>query len=119
MHWLNRILAEELGYKVDLKAETMPFVSPLIFNRKETLLSDEMKSALSEIRKVYQRSPASTFVIESYPKTGSQKEKMLAEKRADIIAVLFVEDFKIPQGNINKIIHRKTMKSPTVKISIL
>ena len=78
-----------------------------------------MKKTLLEIKRVYQRSPASTFVIESYPGTGNQKEKRLAEERADIIAALFAEEFKIPKENIKKIIHRGTMKSPTVKISIL
>ena len=119
IRWLGKILSEDLGHPVDLKVESVPFVTPLIFNRGETLMSEEMKKTLLEIKRVYQRSPASTFVIESYPGTGNQKEKRLAEERADIIAALFAEEFKIPKENIKKIIHRGTMKSPTVKISIL
>src|SRR3990170_3902139 len=82
IRWLGKILSEDLGHPVDLKVESVPFVTPLIFNRGETLMSEEMKKTLLEIKRVYQRSPASTFVIESYPGTGNQKEKRLAEERA-------------------------------------
>lgn len=119
IRWLNRILSEDLGHPVALKVETVPFVSPLVFKRGDTLLSNEMKTALLEVKKVYQRSPASTFVIESYPGTGSQKEKRLAEERADIIAALLAGEFKIPPESIKKIIHRSTAKLPTVKVSVL
>ncbi|OGW56167.1 MAG: hypothetical protein A3D21_09040 [Nitrospirae bacterium RIFCSPHIGHO2_02_FULL_42_12] len=119
MRWLNRILSEELGYPVDLKVESVPFISPIVFNRGETLLSDEMKTALLEIRKVYQRSPASKFVIESYPGAAGQKEKRFAEERADIIAALFAEEFKIPHESIKKVVHRGTMKLATLTVSVL
>lgn len=71
-----------------------------------------------EIKNVYKRSPASRFVIESYPESASRNEMRLAEKRAEIIASLFAEEFKIPGENIKKVIHNKTMKMPTVKVSV-
>jgi len=116
--WLNRILSDDLGHPVDMKIEIVPFVPPLVFNRVETSLREEMKKALVEIEKAYKRSPASVFVIESYPGAASQKEKRLAEERADIIMALFTEEFKIPQEKIKRIVHRGTRKSPTVKISV-
>ncbi|MCC6544670.1 MAG: DUF389 domain-containing protein [Nitrospirae bacterium] len=119
MHWLSRILSEELGSKVELTAHTLPFVSPLTFNRKETNLSEDMKTVLLEIKKVYQRNPASKFVIESYTETGHQREKRHAEERANMIAAFFTGEFKIPKENITRIVRRGTTKVPTVKISVL
>ena len=117
--WLNRILSDDLGHPVDMKIETVPFVPPLVFNRGEKSLTEEMKKALLEIGKAYKRSPASAFVIESYPGAASQKEKRLAEERADIIMALFTEEFKIPQEKIKRIVHRGAKNSPMVKISVL
>jgi len=119
IRWLNRILLEDLGHPVDLKVETVPFVPPLVFNKGETALTGEMKNALVEIGKVYKRSPASTFVIESYPGAANQKEKRLAEERAGLIVALLAGEFKIPPESVKKIIHRSTVKLPTVKVSVL
>lgn len=119
IRWLNRILSDDLGHPVDLKVEIAPFVAPLVFTGGETSLSDEMKTALFEIKKVFQRNPASKFIVESYPKTASRKEKRLAEERADIIVALLVGEFKIPRGSVKKVVPLSTMKSPVVKISVL
>ncbi|MCC7201434.1 MAG: TIGR00341 family protein [Nitrospirae bacterium] len=119
IQWLSKILSEDLGHPVDLKVETIPFITPLVFNRGETTLSDEMKTVLLEIKKVYQRDPSSEFVVESYPETASRKEKMLAEERAGIVVNILVDEFKIPRESVKKIVHRSTMKSPVVRISVL
>ena len=119
IQWLNRILSEDLGHPVVLKVETTPFVASLVFSRGETTLSDEMKSALQEIKKVYQRDPASEFIVESYPETANLKEKRLAEERADIIVAVLVGEFKVPMESVKKVVHRSTMKSPTVRVSVL
>lgn len=118
IQWLKRMLSEDLGHPVVLKVETIPFVPLLVFKRGEVQLSEEIKSALMEIKNVYKRSPASTYIIESYPVAANTKEKLQAEERAGIIEALLTEEFKIPGEKIKKVVHRRTMKEPTVKISV-
>ncbi|MEK7845470.1 MAG: TIGR00341 family protein, partial [Nitrospinota bacterium] len=65
--WLRRMLTDELNLPVELKVETIPFVPPLIFDKNETMLSDEMKNALKIIKEIYSRETNMYVVAESSP----------------------------------------------------
>ena len=99
--------------------EVVPFFPLFVFDKGEKALSDEMRSTLSGIREIYKRSPASKVIIESYPGAATKKERGLAEERADMIGMVIISDFKVPRENIEKIIHRGTLKQATVKVSVL
>jgi len=117
--WLKRIIAEDIRLPVELDVEVVPFFPLFVFDKGEKALSDEMRSTLSGIREIYKRSPASKVIIESYPGAATKKERGLAEERADMIGMVIISDFKVPRENIEKIIHRGTLKQATVKVSVL
>lgn len=118
--WLGRVISGELKKPVALTVEAVPFVQPLVFKKGETALTPEMKSALSEIRKAYGRDPSISITIESY--TGrpdvSWKRKKLAEERAENIAHLLTEEYKIPSASVHAFVHMKAKKEPAVMVSI-
>jgi uncharacterized hydrophobic protein (TIGR00271 family) len=120
VHWLSRIFADSLNQPVDLKVETSPFVPPLLFNKGEASLSEEMKTALVAIKEIYNMATNLNIMIESYPDSPKKKDRAVAEERVKAIAVLLSEDYQIPSERIRAVIHKK--KEPvafSVKVSII
>ncbi|MBI4378577.1 MAG: TIGR00341 family protein [Nitrospinae bacterium] len=119
--WLRRMFTGELNLPVELKVETIPFVPPLIFDKNETMLSNDMKNALKIIKEIYGREAALYIMVESSPALSEGKKgRRFAEERVKEIAVLLNEDYKLPAENIRTVIHKKRESgAAAVKVSIL
>lgn len=119
--WLKKMLSSELNLPVDLSIETIPLVPLLVFNKGETALSDDMRTALEVVRDSYGKDNDIIITITSHPESSLpyRKRITLAEERAQAIASVLINDLGIPEPRITTIIDKKkTMKEPAVKIIV-
>lgn len=119
--WLRRIFAMDLNLPVDLQVETIPFVPLLVFKKGETTLSDEMKLAILPLKEVYQKDNSIIAKVEAQPDSvgNSRKGQELAEERVKSITKVLIEDCQIPERQIEIMIHKRAVQTPSVKISIM
>lgn len=119
--WLKRMFTNDLGIPVDLSIETVPFVPLLVFERGETSLSDDMKTALSTIKDAYMKNSSIHITVEAVPGSFfSYKKRIgLAEQRLQAVKTVLTEDFKIPESSITAAVNRKkAVRRPTVKVTL-
>jgi uncharacterized hydrophobic protein (TIGR00271 family) len=121
LHWMRRMIISDLNLPVDLKVETTPFSPPVVFRRGETAVTEEMKNGLLPLKYAFMKDKNITVVIESYPESslGYRKRIRLAEERSKSVLAVLHGDFQIPETNIKiKILKRKAVKTPVVKVSV-
>lgn len=119
-NWLSRMLSNSLKVPLDLKVETVPFFQPIVFVPNATALTEELKMPLAvAVKEIYRREPEAIFMIESYPGASERNGRKLAARRGSEVAAYLVDEFKVPSGSIKTAISRKTMKAPTVRVSVL
>ena len=118
--WLKRIFADALNLPVSLKVETVPYVPPLIFMREETVLSDEMKKALSEIKAAYAGEKSIKILLEAWPGTsfGYKKRMRLAALRKEAVVALLTKEYGIPEAAIKSGISKKAVREPMVRVTV-
>jgi len=119
--WLKRILTTDINLPVDLSVETVPFVPLLVFNKGETELSDEMKTALEVIRDAYGKDGSISLIIESNPESSFSYRKRikLSEQRAMSVSNILIQEYKIPESNIKILVNRKkAVRQPFVKVTV-
>ena len=119
--WLRRIFADDLNLPVDLSVETVPFVPLLVFEKRETAVSDEMKKALLEIKQAYAKNSSITIMVEAVPESSvSYNSRIkLAQKRADAVAAVLTGEYGMPEASISRTVNKKkALRSPTVRVTV-
>lgn len=119
--WLESMLSEEVAFPVALHIETEPFVQPLVFEPGETALTDDMKRQVAAVKDAAGKSAPFLVKIESFPSysEGKTRGARNGKKRTEIVAEHIEEQYGVPRGMINSVVHEdKRAEKPAVKISI-
>lgn len=118
--WLERIVSEAVGAKVELAVETVPLLDPLIINGNDAYGSEEVKKALAVAGAAYNMQPSSLVIIEThqYLSDKASARRKLAVKRAEPIRAALVKEQNIPAGNIKVLIAPGTSGKPAVVIRV-
>lgn len=69
VQWLRKMLETDLSTPVELSIEISPFVQPLVFDKGETSITDEMKSSLLTLREIYKENNQILIILESIPES--------------------------------------------------
>jgi len=118
--WIERMLSADISLPVKLRIETVPFVPDIIFEKRKTALSDEMKKNVLLTKDVLTRSPDARVMVESYPEAGPgpSKRKALASERIKVVKEVLINECGLRPENLETKIYKKTLKEPAVKIRI-
>lgn len=118
--WLEMIVSDAVGAKVELTAETVPLLDPLMITGKESYATEEVKKALSTVGEIYGRQPSVRVVIEAGQYLGdkSSARKRLARERAAAIREALITGHGIPKESIRTTVAPRPSDKPTVTIRV-
>jgi len=121
IQWLAKILEADLRSPVTLTAETIPFVSTLVYQPGQTDLTEEMKEKLAPLKDVYARENEIRIEVESGPEASMTYRKRMAaaRQRAETIVGFLHTRYRIPAPQMEIKITPKAVKTPLVSISVL
>ncbi len=121
IQWLAKILEGDLRSPVTLTAETIPFVSTLVYQPGQTDLTEEMKEKLAPLKDVYARENEIRIEVESGPEASMTYRKRMAaaRQRAETIVGFLHTRYRIPAPQMEIKITPKAVKTPLVSISVL
>lgn len=115
--WLQEIVVSELGVPAEVTVETTPFVQPLVFKKRETSLTDEMKGELAVLKEVNQKSAKVIFTLESCPESDRSVARKQAGERLNAAKVFLVENLGIPEDRVTTAL-RKGETMPTARVTV-
>jgi uncharacterized hydrophobic protein (TIGR00271 family) len=118
--WLKRIFISSLNLPVDLSVETVPFVPPLVFQKGEASVTEEMKNALLSTKSIYDKDKDIALTIETHPESSLSYRKRIkiAEERARLITDFLAKECAFPRSSIRIIMSRQASANPIVKVSV-
>lgn len=120
VQWLRKMLETDLSTPVELSIEISPFVQPLVFDKGETSITDEMKSSLLTLREIYKENNQILIILESIPESvyPYKKRIKLATERLKNITAILTKEYGIPDKNIKTIISKQASHRAQIKIKV-
>ncbi|QWR78549.1 hypothetical protein [Candidatus Magnetomonas plexicatena] len=110
---LQKLLSNQLNLPIVLKTETEPFITPLIFKRWDTTISDEMRSKILELKDVYAKIKIN---IEVYPERRNALRQ--ARERLNAVIAVLSTNCHISVEAITYTIYDKYVDRSVVKITV-
>lgn len=118
--WIERMISSDLNLPVNLRIETIPFVPEIVFEKNQTILSEDMKRTILTAKDVIVGYPGCTVKVESYPEKGigPSRRKILAAERLKAVEGILIKECGLKPEQLEKAVRKETRKEPVVKISI-